>query len=432
MSTVIYDGTRPDDRLCVVSAYAVRPSAGSEPGVGFAFVNELQRHVPVLLYTEAQFISETCKYAITNRWRVRIICIALGESARQRCWNQGRWSFYFDYWVWQIRVAFNAFSLDKKRILGFHHLNMIGFREPGYLWLVALLKRRPFSIGPLGGANYVSPFYYSIYGPRFVVKQAVKNVLNVLSFLIPRVQFATVVATRVYICSSFMLHMFRWGLPFANMHVLSEVFVKPEWLALRGLKSKRDVVNSIEIALIGKDDARKGYLYLPLVANEVAKLCDAEGFDITINYQIFGVKELPSRLMPNGRTWSIAAAGILNIEELKYSLLASDALLHLSIDEGTPNAVLEAASAGLPVIIYNGSGAADILKGECYLFDFNRNSFISDVAHKVFSCVLDITRNNECKIASLDTLEAYLPEETTRKIFSHYYDRVDALESGVT
>lgn len=429
MSEVVYDGTDADDKLLVVSAYAVRPFAGSEPGVGFSFVNELQRHLPVLLYTEAQFIDETCQYAITNRWRVKIISIDLGESARKKCWNQGHWSFYYDYWVWQIRVAVNAFSINKLSILGFHHLNMIGFREPGYLWLISLIKQRPFSIGPLGGANYVSPSFYSPYGSRYVIKQALKNTLNIFSFLIPRVQFASLIASRVYICSSFMLRMFKWGLPLASKNVLSEVFVKPEWLALRELKKSRTHGNAIEIALVGKDDARKGYLYLPLVANEVFRLCSADKLNVSINYKIFGLDRLPTNLTDIACASSITAAGILSAEELKRSLPSSDALLHLSIDEGTPNAVIEAASAGLPVVIYNGNGAADILNGECYLFCFNQKSFVNDVANSLYRCVKDIVTNSDCKIASLNTLEDYLPDKTTTKIFGNYYVRFGDLGS---
>lgn len=51
------------------------------------------------------------------------------------CWNQGDWRFYKYYKEWQWKtylLAKDICKVEKMDVL--HQLNMIGFREPGYLW----------------------------------------------------------------------------------------------------------------------------------------------------------------------------------------------------------------------------------------------------------------------------------------------------------
>lgn len=53
------------------------------------------------------------------------------------CWNQGDWRFYKHYHAWQYRTYEIALGIIKIYHIDIvHQLNMIGFREPGYLWKI--------------------------------------------------------------------------------------------------------------------------------------------------------------------------------------------------------------------------------------------------------------------------------------------------------
>ena len=61
----------------------------------------------------------------------------IGVEARDMCWNQGDYRFYYYYKKWQKKtyhLAKRIIQDDKIDLI--HQLNMIGYREPGYLWKI--------------------------------------------------------------------------------------------------------------------------------------------------------------------------------------------------------------------------------------------------------------------------------------------------------
>ena len=66
------------------------------------------------------------------------------------CWNQGDWRFYKYYKEWQWKTYVIAKEIIQQHHIDIvHQLNMIGFREPGYLWKLGI----PYLWGPIGGSN---------------------------------------------------------------------------------------------------------------------------------------------------------------------------------------------------------------------------------------------------------------------------------------
>ena len=70
---------------------------------------------------------------------------------RKMCRNQGDWRFYKYYKDWQLKTAMIAREICKKEKIDIlHQLNMIEFREPGYLWQISQETGIPFVCGPKG------------------------------------------------------------------------------------------------------------------------------------------------------------------------------------------------------------------------------------------------------------------------------------------
>ena len=72
------------------------------------------------------------------------------------CWNQGDWRFYKYYKEWQWKTYLMAKDICKEeKIDVLHQLNMIGFREPGYLWKLSQENGVPFVWGTYRWAETV-------------------------------------------------------------------------------------------------------------------------------------------------------------------------------------------------------------------------------------------------------------------------------------
>ena len=60
-----------------------------------------------------------------------------------------------------------------------HQLNMIGFREPGYLWKLSQENGVPFVWGPIGGQKQFPTAYLQGAGLKMKVFNRLKNFLNI-------------------------------------------------------------------------------------------------------------------------------------------------------------------------------------------------------------------------------------------------------------
>ena len=148
----------------LLSAYAVRPDSGSETGVGWNYFLNLSKinSLDVFLITESEFKDEIYQACIKNKIDFgRVYFLSIGKYARKLCWNQGSWLFYLFYYSWQKDVLKKCKILNHEYKFNIvHHLNMIGYREPGLLYKLAGPK---FIIGPIGGIGNANIRYLKKY-----------------------------------------------------------------------------------------------------------------------------------------------------------------------------------------------------------------------------------------------------------------------------
>ena len=133
----------------LVNAYAVAPDWGSEPGMGWNWCSGLARECELFVITEGEFRNRI-EEALRNHPcadHLHFYYLPVSERIRKMCWNQGDWRFYVHYRHWQKRALELARSIcEKESIDVIHQLNMIGFREPGYLWKIPEI---PYVLGPV-------------------------------------------------------------------------------------------------------------------------------------------------------------------------------------------------------------------------------------------------------------------------------------------
>ncbi|WP_269631604.1 glycosyltransferase family 4 protein [Pelomonas sp. BJYL3] len=142
------------DGYLLVSAHHCAPDMGSEHAVGWNLVSRLARQRPLILVTQDNEFRPAVERGMAalraQGCDVHDFYVRHGSRTDGRK-NSLRLGYYLTYIVYQWRVYQLAKTLRSRfRIVAAHHLNIVGFREPGFLWKLDL----PFLWGPVGGLVY--------------------------------------------------------------------------------------------------------------------------------------------------------------------------------------------------------------------------------------------------------------------------------------
>lgn len=343
----------------LISAYAVSPNHGSESGMGWNWIIHIAKYCKVFVITEAEFKTEIEKAVNKLPHKANLIFHYnnIGQKPRDMCWNQGDWRFYYYYKIWQkktYQIAIQIIQSNKIDII--HQLNMIGYREPGYLWKI---KKIPTVWGPVGGFTTIPFPFLSEFGLKNKFGWLVKNSLNTIqSFLSIKVHkainnFSTIVsATPVdfkkltYLSSNKknIIHIPETGSYVADIDISQKSFKK------------------IKIVWIGKLDERKA---LPLALKSLSKLENIEEIEFHIlgsgkNFNYY--KQLSKRL----NIFEICHwPGNISKKKVQEYLLDTNLLFFTSIQDATSSVVLEALTYGVPVLCHDANGYGAIINEFC-------------------------------------------------------------------
>ena len=133
----------------LINAYACAPNMGSEPGMAWNWCVNLAKYCELHIITEGEFRDkiEEVLPTLSQAENMHFYYNPVSEEVRKMCWNQGDWRFYKHYKNWQLKTYQIAEEIVNSTTIDIlHQLNMIGFREPGYLWKI---KNIPFFWGPV-------------------------------------------------------------------------------------------------------------------------------------------------------------------------------------------------------------------------------------------------------------------------------------------
>lgn len=357
----------------LINAYACCPGMGSEPGMAWNWTSHLAKHCELHIITESEFRNQI-EAELDNakaEGKGNYICREQAENMhfyyntiggseekaveiRKRCWKQGTWSFYFDYAKWQketLLIAREIISSIKIDLV--HQLNMIGFREPGYLWKIDAL---PFFWGPTDVKESFPTEY--LYGATLKQKVAVhlKNIITKMqlscSFRVRKaVRRANVVISASTNSQQSLMKYFRLNSPLLNE---TGCIVQHK----KNLESKypvdKETTDPLELLWVGKMDFRKqlGLAIKTLFSVRKGLL----RLHVVGAGDSFEYKCLAAKLKVND---SIVWHGEVSHNQVQDLMQKSDILFFTSVAEGTPHVVLEAFANGLPVVCFDTCGQGD-------------------------------------------------------------------------
>lgn len=350
----------------LISAYACSPKYGSEPGMGWNWVNQISEHFDTWVLTDEYYAKDCREYLATSdieKPKLHIVGIQR-PGGRHRIYGYF-WLHYLTQNLWQ-RTAFRAAKdLHKReRFDLIHQLNMIGYREPGYLW--QLDDSIPFFWGPIGGYAQMPRMFLPFLNIKDRLVYGLRNVLNAwqmkhLKRVRSAMQRADVLfgATRVDVEAICRVHGRRAIL-------LNETGTSLE----RGngrlpLQKFADATRSLELVWSGVFLGRKA---LPLGLYALARARKQEP-NLRVRLTIVGDG-------PCGPTWKHLSedlgvadwcvwTGWLSHDQALEQTLAADAMLFTSLQEAASTVVPEALMYGIPVICHDACGFGGMVTDSC-------------------------------------------------------------------
>ncbi|KIP55967.1 glycosyl transferase family 1 [Prevotella pectinovora] len=337
----------------LINAYACSPGMGSEPGMAWNWVSNLAKFCELHIITEGEFREkiETVVPTLEQGGNMHFYYNPVSEKIRKMCWNQGDWRFYKYYREWQWKTYLLAKDIcSKEQIDILHQLNMIGFREPGYLWQLSRENGVPFVWGPVDAKDKFPVAYLDGAGLKTKLFMRLKNFLTGIQLRYSkRVLLAARQSSVIFSASSNSQRSFK-----KYMNIDSPLLNETGcYVQDHPIVDKTDK-ETFDVLWVGKMDFRK---QLALALQTVAK---SENNKLRLHIMGGGDAESYQSL---AKSYGIADKciwhGAVSHDEVQDIMQKSDIFLFTSVAEGTPHVVLEAISNNLPVVCFDTCGQGD-------------------------------------------------------------------------
>ena len=338
-------------------AYACVPGGGSEPGVGWNRAVQAGRFADTWVICEGR----ECEAALTQYIKANgpvagvtfhYVPLSALEVALQRVPG----CYYLAYNLWHRRAFALAKALHAKHEFDLAHLvNIVSFREPGYLWKLQI----PFVWGPVGGTQNLPSAFLGVLNLRASVKEAVRSWLNRLQLRFGRRQ----------------KHVGRTAAALIAANSTIERDLLRKW----GVRAERQIeIGATEIvewpARISENDGELHILW-------VGHVTPVKALRLLIAALAKLRRDLPWRLrvIGDGSELKICQQRALDadihqhIEWLGWQWRAdvlpqyawADVFAFTSLRDTTGTVVLEALSNGVPVVCLDHQGAGEVVTAEC-------------------------------------------------------------------
>lgn len=368
----------------LVNAYACSPNMGSEPGMAWNWCIHLAKHCKLYIITEGEFkdqIEEALRILPQGK-NMHFFYNPVSDKIRKMCWNQGDWRFYKYYKEWQWKTYEMAISIIKEyQIDIIHQLNMIGFREPGYLWKI---KDKKFVWGPIGGLKQFPVSYLHGAGIKMNIFNRLKNIINIVQLKYDKrinnaFSRADILISSIpdsYTAIKQYKHLESTIIPETGCFLTNNTNLIINKSNNKGLK----------LLWVGKFDFRKR---LDIALKTIANLKQYTDIELSICgsgnlQQIIFYHQMAKELdIEKQIKWH----GNLSNQDVIKIMYDADLFFFTSVSEDTSTVVLEAISCNLPVLCFDACGFGFVINDKVGIKIplTNPNQSIKDFTNKIIN-----------------------------------------------
>lgn len=344
----------------LISSYACGPNWGSEVGMGWKWVKYLSHYCQIIVITEKGFEEDIVKalLLLDSKYKPRFIFIDIGDKGRACFWKQGSYSFYKYYKAWQMKVFQVANQiLGEEKIDVIHQLNLIGFREPGFLWLLS--TKKPFIWGPIGGFNQI-PFRYLIH----------LDLKNQLFYFFKNILHYCQVYFHIRVRKAFKSAHLVLADSSSTKQIIERVYDKKVVLMN---ETGASIASAQQPKIFMKDGILRliwvgriqGLKALPIALKVIQGLINKHNITLTVVGNGPDESHLKTVTTKMGLDNFVFFLGKVPNNRVIELMQQHDLFFFTSLKEGTPHVILEALSCGLPVICHDACGHGDVITENC-------------------------------------------------------------------
>lgn len=359
------DGGHRRLNVLVVAAMC-HPDRGSEPGLGWKWPTQIARHHDVTVITgeyqdNRQAIERELAADPQLAASIRFEFVPWFDQIRPR-WLRSVAKLYqplyyvgYEWWMRRAQEVAESLLASGRQFDLTHQVNMIGYREPGYLWKLPL----PFVWGPVGGTQNVPWRMLTSLGLVEGTRHFARNLINEFQKQFHRRsrtafrEAAAIIAVARDTQEDIRRHYHR------DSTVIAAALCEPGHPRARVRTAHP---GPMRFVFSGLHLSRKG---LPFALRALARL--PREVDWTLDVLGAGPlsaswKALADRL---GVSRRVTFHGYTSREELMRVLDESDVYVFPSLLDGWPAAITEALTLGLPVVTTDLHGMRDMVNESC-------------------------------------------------------------------
>jgi glycosyltransferase involved in cell wall biosynthesis len=403
-------------RLLMI-AYTCRPGQGSEGGIGWNRAVQAGRFVDTWVICEAR----ECEAEIRKHIRqhgpvpgVTFVFVPFSNLQSKLIRTPG--CYYLAYHLWH-RAAFAA----AKKLHAVHHfdfthqVNMVGYREPGFLWRLPV----PFIWGPVGGAQNLPWRFLHSLSWRDASIEAARNLCNSLQLRTSlRVRRAARKASQTLAASSTNQRAME---RFCRVPVQTMLDVGVEKLA-DSVSQEPPVAGRLKILWAGRVEPRKA---LHLLIEATAQLPPSIDWEV----QVLGDGPLQqacrerTRRLGTDHRWKWLGWMDRNKALTRYAW--ADVLAFTSLRDTSGTVVVEAFSHGVPVVCLDHQGGEDMVTASCgvKIPVMSPRQVVRDLAQALEDLANDPALRLKLREGARRRAELYLWPRLGEEM-AEYYDRV--------
>lgn len=342
----------------LLSAYYCSPYQGGESAVGWRFATGLAKDHDVTvicgdLSSDSPTAADIARYKREHGLppRLGIHCLQ-AEPRTVRIHDAharpGLWFLFYEaYRRWQLQVLGLARELHAARPFDVvHHLTVIGYREPGYLWQLGI----PFVWGPINGAAMIPWKFIAGFGFSGAYRHLTRNVMNAIQMRLPsRSRKAAEAAAKIWAVTQEDRDMVEsiWK---CHAELMIETGATPCASAVTKTRAPGEPLRLVWCGIV---EARKA---LHLLLEALGKLPASVAWTLDVIGDGPQRKDWEALAAALGLDHRVRWVGKVDHSTAQQMMGGGHVLVHSSLKEGTPHVVLEAMSRGLPVICHDACG----------------------------------------------------------------------------
>lgn len=342
----------------LVSCYACSPYRGSEPGMGWNFVKELSKHHEVHVITEKEkWQYDIERYQKENEVSHNLYFYYIKKNRNRKLRKIWPPSYYWFYRVWQKKAYHLAQKMIKAEDFDLvHQLNMVGYREPGYLWKLSA----PFVWGPIGGTQNVPWHLFSVLDLHGKLFYGSRNILNsIQKHFLKRPYLATKRSHSELISATPDIQKDALKLWKKRSHIITEVGSSSQLNTSTNSRLNNQV---LKIVWSGQHTSGKA---LNILLQSVALLEPSVKWEL----HILGVGKQTKQLKHLANKLGIAPFcnwyGWVAKERAENIMAQGHVFCITSLKDLTSTVTIEAISVGLPVVCMDHCGFAYVINESC-------------------------------------------------------------------